>query len=319
MTDTASKTAPAPSPVDYWERVETALTRTQWACDSRHLSQAAFIRRLMDLPLKTYMGCHKSESTIKSYLQGNLPKTSPDLIDRLMAAVAACFHVDIDLFFDKEISRERFSETVRRAGSAPARKLAALDAENSALKAKLQRLNVQLGRRVEDRATKFSLRHLRPRRIAPLVSVLTLLLGGALLWGFSGPENPYPPRQAPEIANALLDGRDLVLNTPETPMQVAYGSQLCVETTAPHYYASAFVGDNGFYFNQEGRLLSVPHGETPACTGVWPGIPDTFRATPYQLFIVVAEARLPVSGDGDRHQTLPEGSYFGPIYIQRTQ
>lgn len=322
MTDTAPKTTPAsvtePSPIAYWERVETALTRTQWALDSHHLSQAALIRRLTDLPLKDYMGCHKSESTIKSYLQGNLPKTSPDLIDGLMAAVAVCFQVEVDLFFDKEISRERFSETIRGAGCAPARKLAALEAENRALKEKLEKLKGRKDLGLRHAVAKFSMRRIRPKPLVGLGAILSLLLGGALLWGFGGPEAPYPPRRAAEITSALLDGRDLLLNTPETPMQVAYGSQLCVEMATPRYYASAFVADNGFYFNQEGRPLLVPHGEMPACTGVWPGIPGTFRATPYQLFIVTSEARLPVSGDGDRLERLPEGSYFGPIYIQRT-
>lgn len=318
MTDISPKTAPDASPIDYWERVETALTRTQWACDSRHLSQAALIRCLMDLPLKRYMGCHKSESTIKSYLQGNLPKTSPDLIDRLMVAVAACFQVEAELFFDKEIPRERFDEAVRRAGCAPAHKLAALEAENSALKEKLEALKNPAATGVEPPSAGSSTHRMRTKPLVGLAAVLSLLLGGALLWGFGSPESPYPSRRAPEIASAFLDGRDLVLNTAETPMQVAYGSQLCVEMTAPHYYASAFVADNGFYFNQEGRLLLTPQGEEPACTGLWPGIPDTFRARPYQLFIVAAEARLPVSGDGDRLRSLPPGSYFGPIFIQRT-
>jgi hypothetical protein len=94
---------------------------------------------------------------------------------------------------------------------------------------------------------------------------------------------------------------------------------LCVEMAGPNYYASAFVADNGFYFNQEGRHLTVPNGDSAACTGVWPGIPEAFRATPYQLFIVVGEARLPVSGDGDRLRALPGPHYFGPIYIQRTK
>lgn len=315
MTESAPKTTPDPSPIDYWERVETALTRTQWACDSRHLSQAALIRCLIDLPLSSYMGCHKSESTIKSYLQGNLPKTSPELIDRLMAAVAVCFHVEADLFFDKTISRERFDEAVRGAEAAPAGKLSALKAENSALKREIQTLKSQADAKIPNRSTRL----FHPRTLTSLAAVLSLLLGGALLWGFGTAEPAYPPRRAPEIASAVLDGRDLVLNTPETPMQVAYGSQLCVEMTAPRHYASVFVADNGFYFNQEGRLLLTPRGEEPACTGVWPGIPDTFRATPYQLFIVAAETRLPISGDGDRLRALPEGSYFGPIYIQRTQ
>lgn len=322
MTDTAIKTTAAfttePSPIDYWERVETALRRTQWALDSHHLSQAALIRRLTDLPLKDYMGCHKSKSTIKSYLQGNLPKTSPDLIDGLMAAVAACFFVEADLFFDKKISRERFSEMIRTAGSAPARRLAALEAENSALKERLEKLKGHKDLGIRNAAAKFSIPRIRPKHLIGLAAAISLLLGGALLWGFGGPQAPYPPLRAAEITSAMLDGRDLLLNTPETPMQVAYGSQLCVEMAAPRYYASVFVADNGFYFNQEGRSLLAPHGEMPACTGVWPGIPDAFRATPYQLFIVVSESRLPVSGDGDRLKRLPKASYFGPIYIQRT-
>jgi hypothetical protein len=305
--------------IDYWQRVESALMRTQWACDNRHFSQAALIRRLMDLPLQSYLGCYKSESTIKSYLQGHLPKTDPKLIDRLMAAVAACFHVDAALFFDEALSKEAFLETIRAADRTPSKKLAALEAENQCLRKKLQQVISGLDRTGTGRRARFSWKAILSKPIVVMASVAGLLLGGALLWGFGGSQDPYPSRHAPEIASALLDGRDLLLNTPETPMQVAYGSQLCMEMRSPVYYASAFVADNGFYFNQEGRLLQVPNGDTPACTGIWPGIPDTFRSTPYQLFIVAAETRLPVTGDGDRRRTLPAGSYFGPIYIQRTQ
>ncbi|MEJ2640407.1 MAG: hypothetical protein P8010_12605 [Desulfosarcinaceae bacterium] len=319
MTDIATRTGAASSAIEDWQRVETALQRIQWACDSRHLTQAALIRRLMDLPLQTYMGGHKSASTIKGYLQGNLPKNSPDLINGLVAAVAACFHLETELFFKPEISREAFCQAICRADHASVQKLAALKTENGVLKAKVNHLTAQLEAVAGERSARRHLKQRLSRRMVAVAGVLSLLLGGALLWGFNSHPDPYPPREAPEIASALLDGRDLVLNTPETPMQVAYGSQLCVEMTVPHYYVSAFVADNGFYFNQEGRLLTVPNGDSPACTGVWPGIPDAFRATPYQLFIVVAEERLPVSGDGDRLRALPGTHYFGPIYLQRTQ
>jgi hypothetical protein len=315
MTETGS----APSTVEDWQRVETALQRIQWACDSRHLTQAALIRRLMDLPLQTYMGGHKSASTIKSYLQGNLPKNSPDLINRLVAAVAACLQLESALFFKPEISREAFCQAICRAEATSVRKLTALTTENGVLKAKVQQLSAQLEAVGGEKSARIHLKKRFSKRLVAVAGALSLLMGGALLWGFNSHPDPYPPREAPEIASALLDGRDLILNTPETPMQVAYGSQLCVAMKAPHYYASAFVADNGFYFNQEGRLLTVPDGNSPACTGIWPGIPDTFRATPYQLFIVVAEERLPVSGDSDRLRALPATDYFGPIYIQRTQ
>jgi hypothetical protein len=317
MTDhNASSTG---STSGYWQRVETALMRTQWACDKRHFSQAVLIRRLKDLPLQAYLGSSKSESTIKSYLQGHLPKNDPTLIDRLMAAVAACFHVEADLFFDEALSKDAFLNTIRAAGRAPSKQLAALEAENQRLREKLHSLGSGLRQATASLPRRWSWRTVFSTPLVAMAGAVGLLLGGALLWGFGGGQDPYPPRHAPEIASALLDGRDLLLNTPETPMQVAYGSQLCVEMRSPIYYASAFVADNGFYFNQEGRLLQVPNGETPACTAIWPGIPDTFRPTPYQLFVVAAETRLPVSGDGDRLRALPAGSYFGPIYIQRTQ
>jgi hypothetical protein len=319
MTDLATRTGVAPSATEDWQRIETALERIQWACDSRHLTQAALIRRLMDLPLQKYVGSHKSASTIKSYLQGNLPKHSPDLIDQLAAAVAAIFHLETALFFDPEISREAFCQAICRADQASVRKLTALKTENDTLKAKVNALTAQLEKVAGEKKARSHLKKRLSKRIVAVVGVLSLLTGGALLWGFNPPQDPYPARRAPEIARAFLDGRDLMLNSPDTPMQVAYGSQLCVEMTGPHYYASAFVADNGFYFNQEGRLLAVPNGDSPACTGIWPGIPDAFRAAPYQLFIVVAKERLPVSGDGDRLRALPGDRYFGPIYIQRTQ
>jgi hypothetical protein len=319
MTDLACKEGIAPSAVEDWQRIETALERIQWACDSRHFTQAALIRRLMDLPLDNYLGSPKSASTIKSYLQGNLPKNSPELIDQLVAAVAACFHLETALFFNQEISREAFCQAICRADQASARNLAALKTENDILKAKVKALTAQLEAVAGEKSAPCHLKKRLAKRIVAVVGVLSLLMGGALLWGSNSPHEAYPARRAPEIAKAFLDGRDLMLNSPETPMQVAYGSQLCIEMAGPHYYASAFVADNGFYFNQEGRLLAVPNDESPACTGIWPGIPDTFRAVPYQLFIVVAEERLPVSGDGDRLRALPRGHYFGPIYIQRTQ
>jgi hypothetical protein len=319
MTDLVCKNGIAPSAVEDWQRIETALERIQWACDSRHLTQAALIRRLMDLPLQNYLGSHKSASTIKSYLQGNLPKNSPDLIDQLVRAVAAIFHLETVLFFNPEISREAFCQAICQADQAPVRKLTALKTENDMLKAKVEALTAQLAAIAGEKSACSHLKKRLSKRIVAVVGVLSLLTGGALLWGFNTPQDPYPARRAPEIASALLDGRDLMLNTPETPMQVAYGSQLCIEMTGPHYYASAFVADNGFYFNQEGRLLAVPNGDSPACTGIWPGIPDAFRAAAYQLFIVVAKERLPVSGDGDRLRALPGTHYFGPIHIQRTQ
>jgi hypothetical protein len=319
MTDLATRTGKAPSTIEDWQRVETALERIQWACDSRHLTQAALIRRLMDLPLQTYIGGHKSASTIKSYLQGNLPKNRPDIINRLVAAVAACFHLETELFFKPEVSREAFCQAICRADHGLVQKLAALKTENGRLKGKVNALTAQLAAAAGEKGARSHLEKRLSKRIVAIAGVLCLLVGGALLWGFDNPREPYPPRLAPEIAIARLDGRDLMLNTPETPMQVAYGSQLCVEMAASRYYASAFVADNGFYFNQEGRLLTDPNGESPACTGIWPGIPDAFRATPYQLFIVVADERLPVSGDGDRLRTLPGTHYFGPIHIQRTQ
>jgi hypothetical protein len=319
---------------------ETALQRIQWAYETLHFSQAAFIKRLIELPLSDFLGDQRSASTVKSYLQGNLPKGTPDLLEKLTEAVACFFNVPEADFYDSHLAKTEFCAKIRHVDGRQKQELQMLQTENEKLRTEIAALEEQLGTNPisapvvsppNDDSTGGGIEPLPDEQVegskpkgslTPLLLVLIaglILVGGIIGWGYSVKPQPYPPRSVAEIRYATIDGRDLRLNTPSTPMLVAYGSSLCLSLGNDTLFASAFIEDRGFFFNQEGRLLICPGDQGERCTGLWPGTADAFHKTPYKLYISVSPQRLPVTGDSDRREDLPPGDYFGPIYLQRRE
>lgn len=331
--------ADADNDIDLCERVETAQCRLRWAYEALHLSQAGFIRLFIDLGLNDFLGEAKSASTIKAYLQGNIPKGAPELFDKLVLAAACFFNLDPADFYNKTLHRKEFQRRVLEVFQHHWSGHHELIAQNQSLKTRLAQLENQLLQPaatvshepcdtmpVADDLQQLPAKSddLRAGRSFPVLAAIVLgfcavLITAALVWQDATHTDPYPSRSAPEIKTATLDGRDLWLNSTATPMMVAYGSKLCVSLVSDGLYASVFMEDRGYYFNQEGRLLFHPVDQGEKCTGIWPGMPKTFHRTPYKLYILVSTEKLPVTGDSDRCSGLPPGSYFGPVYLQRTE
>lgn len=314
----------------FWERADIARQRLQWAHESLHLSQAGFIRLFIDLGLDQFMGETKSASTIKAYLQGNVPKGSPEVFDRLVGAAALFFGIESEVFYSGELGRDELTQRVRRGFQNRLARLHELGLENQQLKYRL----ADLERNLESRVPQAPILPAAPRTVpspAPstvgssrfLFAAAAMLVLGLLSGAFilsSSPSRPkYPARKATEILAAALDGRDLWLNSPATPMMTAYGSRLCLTLVDAGFYVSVFVEDRDYFFNQEGRLLFRPTDIGQRCTGIWPGHPDAFHKTLYRLYIVISAEKLPISGDSDRLRVLPPGSYYGPVYLQRME
>ena len=319
--------------IEFCKMVETAQQRVQWAYESLHLSQAGFIRLFIDLGLHGFLGELKSASTIKAYLQGNIPKSAPESFDNLIVAIACLFNLNPADFYDTALHRKDFNQKVLAMFSHQAvfqhgvvtktdgddRSRAALPEEK-----RIEPIQEKTGGRPDtDVAAAIAFpakRRLSARSIGLIVSAFCLIwFAASILTQGGGTTDPYPACQAPEVRTATLDGRDLWLNSAATPMLVAYGSKLCVVLASTDLHASVFVEDRGFYFNQEGRLLFQPSQSGERCTGIWPGLPDSFHKTTYKLYILTSKQKIPVTGDSDRLDNLPSGSYFGPVYLQRTE
>jgi hypothetical protein len=335
----APSVANADNDVDLCELVDTAQCRLRWAYESLHLSQAGFIRLFIDLRLTDFLGEAKSASTIKAYLQGNIPKSAPELFDKLVLAAACFFNLDPADFFNTALHREEFQKRVLEVFQHHWAGYHELMAQNESLKTRLAHLENQLEQSAatlpHEPSETVTVADGQPRPpakpvtsragrafpvlAASVIGFCAVLITAALVWQGATRTDPYPPRSAPEIKTATLDGRDLWLNSAATPMMAAYGSKLCVSLASDGLYVSVFMEDRGYYFNQEGRVLFHPEDQGEQCTGIWPGMPETFHRTPYKLFILVSAERPPVTGNADRRTDLPPGSYFGPVYLQRTE
>lgn len=302
-------------------QMETALIRVRWAYETLHLSQAGFIRLFIDLGFTMNLGAVKSESTIKSYLQGNFPQGSPDLFYDLFDAFAIFFRIQPEDFFDDKLSRTEFIRKIRERLKDPGERIREIQYENKKLNDQLQAIDTTYHNRDKSDPTPVR-EHTKNRLQLFIIGLIFLLIFGRLVLFVNkteGVAKKYPSQELSAIKDATLDGRDLWLNSAQTPMQAAYGSKLCVSLKQKGLHGSVYLEDRGFFYNQEGRAFISAEDTDKKCTGIWPGVPDAFVKTPYKLFIVVSESRIPITGDSDRLDSLPVESYFGPIYIQRQE